>query len=223
MTIKEVYDFFDLIFGKERGEWLSPEEKDSYFHRAQMWLFNEMKSDYAVNQDYQDALKPFVVEMSFTTTVSSVISMPAPPAENPYEHFLSGRIQYYDNAALRTRYKGFKTLNEDELAERLDSQILAPTVTDPVGEQHEPRKVKLYPIGNVYAGYVKYLRTPKPPKMAYSGSGGNVTYVPGTSVQLEWNESSLTKIIMKALQFAGVPIDEQFLVQYTELKGQQNV
>ena len=222
MDLKEAHDFIRYILEKERGGWVAPEEIDENLHRAQWEKFNEDYGAYAFNQNAKDALSPFSTKMQFTSA-NGIVSFPTTVGTIPfYEHLLSMYVQYYDNIAQKIRYKSIKLLDEAQIAQRLDSQILAPLVTDPVGEQIGVGVFQLYPATNL-AGYAYYLRQPIKPQFVYTfgTDGREIIYNQSASTQMEWNLSSMNKILLKAIQLAGVNLNDEQIVQYTAAKDQQ--
>jgi hypothetical protein len=129
-------------------------------------------------------------------------------------------VTYFDGT--RTRYKPVKLLPEDQISERIGSQILAPTIYDPVGLELKPGSIQLYPLAAMI-GYVYYLRRPLAPVYAFTGSGRSITYNQSGSTQLEWSETSINKILIKTIQMAGVNLDDEMIMQYTELKNSQDI
>ena len=58
---------------------------------------------------------------------------------------------------------------------------------------------------------------------AYTQTGRAVVYNSATSVQLEWNESSINKILIKTVQMFGVNLSDEMIIQFTEQKQQQDM
>lgn len=221
MDLKVAHDFLRFFLNKEQGGWFSPEELDVLLHRAQMWLFNELSDAYAINQKLHDSLGIFRKKSTFTTASDGILNSPTTGADK-LQLFLAGYVQYFDNALSKTRQKSFRLLNEDEIADRLNSQILAPSATDPAAEQLEPGKIQLHPA-TVYAGYYFYLKVPQPPVFVYTLTGTTINYNQGSSTQMVWDEGSMLKILIKAAQLAGVNLSAEDIKQYTELKDTQRV
>lgn len=222
MDLQIAHNFIRYILQKERGGWAAPEEIDDVLDRAQWQKYNDDFSIYAVDQKAKDNLSVFSTKLIFSTS-NGIVSLPIVATVNPcYEHFLSMYVQYYDNIQQTTRYREVKFLSEDKIAERLDSQILTPTITDPVGEQKSPGVFQLYPATSL-SGYSYYLRRPVRPIFVYTISGRAITYNSGSSTQMEWNESSMDNILLRAIQLAGVNLTDEQLVQYTAGKLQQTI
>ena len=105
-----------------------------------------------------------------------------------YLNLLDLTIQY-TNQIGNTGYYSVKMTNEDELADRLNSQINPPIASAPVGVMLRRKFIQLYPINTAYNGFVNYMRRPKKPVYGYSVVGGrSIVYEPDNSVQLEWKE-----------------------------------
>lgn len=212
----------DLIFlaNKEQNYW-PHEDIDKVLHRAQWWLFNEYYEVYGKTQTLHDAMSPFKVAYTFTpdNTPGGLITL-----KPKYEHLLGFYVQYYDNDLQRVRYDQIDIVNEDELGYRLNSQLTPVEITSPiatiVSSDPDTAGLQLYPK-EPNTGNLTYLRQPARPVFAYSIDGRKVNYNKNNSTQLEWNESSINQIIIKALQFLGVNISATQLVQYTEMKDQQ--
>lgn len=225
MDLSEVHNFIRYILQKERGGWAAPEEIDDVLYRAGWMFFNKEFDVYANNQEAKDSLSVLSTKFQFISTVSGIVTLPTNSNVTPcYEHLLSMYVQYYDNIQQTVRYKPVKFLGEDAIAERLDSQILKPTITDPVGEQLQPGIFQLYPQTSL-AGNGYYLRQPAKPHFAYTlgADGRTIIYNQAGSTQLEWNSSSMNKVMMMAIELAGVNLDAEQLVQYSAAKNQQDI
>lgn len=220
MDLKIFHDTVRYFVNKEQGGWLAPEEIDNLTDRAQMMWFAQCLSIYGKNQKSTDPLNPFSTKLDFTTPSSGIIILPTDEDVNPcYQSLLSVSISYFDGT--RTRYKPVKMFLEDEIAERLGSQILAPTSTDPVGLE-SAGTIQLYPEVSL-TGFVYYLRRPVKPVFIYTQSGRAITYNQADSTQLEWTETSINKILMKTINMFGVNLSDELVLQYSELKNGQDI
>ena len=221
MDLKDFHDTVRYFLNKEQGGWIAPEEIDTLTERAQMWWFSECLPFYGKTQKSTDPLLPFLTKHPFTTTGSGIVTLPTDPAVNPcYLTLPTISIAYSDG--IKTRYKPIKIFPEDEIAERRDSQILEPTITDPIAQEVAPGTIQLYPEA-VMSGHCFYLRKPRKPKFDYTQPDREIIYNLAGSVQLEWSETSINKILVKTIQMCGVNINDQMLIQYTELKNSQDI
>jgi len=113
-------------------------------------------------------------------------------------------------------------VNEDERANRLNSQLSPVTITSPIGEQTAPRTFRLYPA-SAYNGNVTYLRRPVAPVFGYDTISGRViVYNASTSTQLEWRETEIDLIIIKCLRSIGVNIGSPEIQQWAQAQTQTN-
>lgn len=166
-------------------------------------------------------------QISFTPTVVSV----TPNYElgnvfiNKYND--DGQTNYLDlldvSIQVNGIYYGVKMVNEDELSNRLNSQIDPVNASNPVGEVLQLRKIQLYPKVNTYTGAVSYMRKPIKPVYGYTVTGGRtIVYDPATSTQLEWRESDVNMVLLKALSSIGINLSDAEVSQFAEVKSQQN-
>ena len=219
MTIKEVVDFLNFFINKSTGAWYTIPECLSVLDRGQLSLFEDLKPRASTSQNIKDALAPFRATYNFTptTTVSGYIVI---PSNSDYLNLLDVQISYA--ISNRTIYAGVAMVNEDERANRLNSQIDPVTVTSPIGEIVAPRYIRLYPTSG-YTGTVTYYRRPVKPVYAYTVISGRViVYDEANSTQLEWSETWINSLIAKSLATIGINLSDDQLTQYAQLKTQEN-
>ena len=138
-----------------------------------------------------------------------------------YLDLLDVTVKYTANS--RDTYYSVKMTNEDELADKLNSQINPPTVTAPVGIMYQRRSIQLFPSNTIYTGFVHYMRRPVKPVYGYSVVGGrSIVYDPASSVQLEWKDTDINFILLKALSSIGINLSDQEVSQFAEVKSQEN-
>ena len=120
-------------------------------------------------------------------------------------------------------YFSIKMTNEDELADKLNSQINPPIQSAPVGEYIGLGEIQLYPQINSYDGFVQYLRRPQMPIYGYDVVGGrSIVYNPSQSIQLEWRDNDVNAILLKALASEGINLSDQEVSQFAQIKSQEN-
>ena len=219
MNIKECVDFINFWIRKERGAFYTIEESVEVIDRGQIAYYNDIMPKYAVSQIIKDTLSPFKVKYNFTTTTTAngVITIP----NSAYLDLLDVEIQFTSDG--RNVYYPIKMINEDERGDRLNSQIDPPIITAPVGEIIGIRQIQLYPSVDLYTGTVSYMRRPIKPYYSYTVVGGRVIdYNPGTSIQLEWRDTDINAILLKALASIGINLSDQEVSQFAETKSQEN-
>lgn len=221
MSINEAFDFLNFWISKYTGSYYTVSELEQVIDRGQMSLYEDLQPKYATSQRIKDALAPFRATYNFTpsTTVSGYIVI---PSNSNYLNLLD--VQTTFQISNTTVYAPVTMVNEDERANRLNSQIDPVTVTSPIGEIIAPRFIRLYPTAaHGYTGTVTYFRRPVKPVFGYSIISGRViVYNEATSTQLEWSESWVNVVLMKALSSIGINLSSQEIQQYAELKTQSN-
>ena len=219
MNIKECVDFINFWIRKERGAFYTIEESVEVIDRGQIAYYNDIMPKYAVSQIIKDTLSPFKEKYNFTTTTTAngVITIP----NSAYLDLLDVEIQFTSSG--HNVYYPIKMINEDERGDRLNSQIDPPLITAPVGEIIGIRQIQLYPSVDLYTGTVSYMRRPIKPYYSYTVVGGRVIdYNPGTSIQLEWRDTDINAILLKALASIGINLSDQEVSQFAETKSQEN-
>lgn len=207
MTIKEIHDLLDFYLKKSQSGFLSLGEKDAVLHRAQIEYFDKIKPAFAANQQLSDALLPFKKEYAFTnsTSESGLISLPG-----DYQHLLSVETTVMDSG--HVIYPMVEILPEDKLGIRKSSQLIPVSAKYPIGSMKSGNKLQLYPELPA-AGMVYYLRKPVAPKYGFTTNGRAIVYDEASSVQMEWNEPSIEKIVMLAMQLLGLPLEDDRAIQ----------
>ena len=93
--------------------------------------------------------------------------------------------------------------------------------TAPVAIISEYGKLQVYPQES-FAGYAFYFKKPEAPAMSYTiADDRTFTYDLGGSTQLEWADTCIMQIVIKAVELLGVNIDSARLLQYTQYKDVQ--
>lgn len=216
MNISEAVDFILFWVNKKTGSWYTIDECVNVVDAGQMALYRDLKPKYASSQWVKDALSPFREVYNFTTQISGYIIVP----DTDYLDLLD--IQIYFQVSDRTVYAPVKLVNEDERADRLNSQLDPVTITSPIGEQTALRTFRLYPL-NTYNGNVTYLRRPVKPVYGYTTISQRViVYDPNTSTQLEWRETEIVPLLLKGLQSIGINLSDQEIQNYAQIKTQDN-
>ncbi len=220
MDLNEAFNFLNFWVNKKTGAWYSIDELAEIVDRGQISYYTDIKPQYATSTLIKETLAPFkdVYNFTPTNTISGYIVI---PSNLNYLDLLDVQITYTDNG--RTVYRGIKMVNEDERAVRLNSQTNPVNAENPIGEIVATRYIKIYPTSSGYTGSVTYLRRPIKPVYAYTVISGRViNYDAVNSVQLEWKETDINKILLKALQSIGINLSDQEIQQWSQIKTQEN-
>jgi len=216
MNVNEAFEYINFWYNKVTAAWFTVSELQALINRAQLAYYSDIKTKYATSQEVKDTLSPFREVYNFTTLVSGYVIIP----DTLYLDLLD--IQIYFQVSDRRIYYPVKLVNEDERANRLNSQIDPVTSTSPIGEQTAPRTFRLYPAA-AYNGNVTYLRQPADIVFGYSVVSGRViVYDPLTSVQFEWRSSDISAILLKALESIGINLSSQEISNFAQLKTESN-
>lgn len=216
MDLNDQINFLNFYIAKERGAYYTISELENLLDVAQMAVFEDLHRRYATSQNIKDALIPFKEVYNFTTLTSGYVIVP----NSDYLKFLD--LQIYFQISNRTIYYPVKLINEDERADRLNSQLDPVTITSPIGEQTGVKTFRLYPT-HAYNGNVTFLRRPVRPVYGYSVISGRViVYNPNTSTQLEWGQDWVGVILAKALLPLGINIKDADISGFAEAKSAAN-
>lgn len=219
MTLEEIYQFVDFWVNKVTGAFYTIPELTTVIDRGQMAYYSDNKPKYATSQLVKDILSPFKERWTFTPsdTISGVIVV---PSNLNYLDLLDVQIEY--GISGRTLYYGVPMVNEDERSFALNSQIDPVTVTSPIGEVLAPRYIRLYPSQG-YSGIITFLRRPKAPVYAYTVISGRViVFDEANSVNLEWRETEIIPVLLKALKHIGINLPDNAVDAFAEAKSQGN-
>ena len=228
MTIDKIHDVILFYINKAQQGFVTHEEIDNVLDRAQLATFQKYHANpriYGTPREkasfgwgdsirMDDSLAPFKAQYTFTTgdTPSGVITLP-----NNYMHMIAVSTTQYVSALGRNVTNAVQILNEEELVERLESQVLPVSLDEPICIMNSQRKIQLFPE-QPQSGKVYYFKRPAAPKFAYTQSGRTVTYDPNTSVQLEWNPADINNIIVEALAYYGLNLNSAEVMQFAQAK-----
>jgi len=216
LDLQDVVNEFNFYINKFTGSFYTIPEVMACLDRGQMGLYSDHKPKYATSQLSKEILSPFKETYNFTTQVSGYVIVP----DTTYLDLLD--LQIFFQISNREVPFAVPMVNEDVRADRLNSQEDPVTVTSPIGEQTAPKTFRLYPAGT-YNGTVTYLRRPVKPVFGYSVISGRViVYDPNTSTHLEWRDSEIPSIIIKAIKSAGWNLSAEDISAWADVQSQGN-
>ena len=207
-NISTVYDFMVFIVRKERNVFLTIQEAMNALDNGQLDAMSYWASIYGEDGVVHDAIAEFKRTSWFTTDTVGFFPLPSDYC----------RLLGFYTVAGSTTYKP-TYVNEDELADALNSQ-LRPVATTTPKWRDDNGGIQLYPQVIQY-GTLMYLRRPAIPVYAYTESGRTITYDSANSVQLEWNELYWNNIIARALVYVGINMNENTVTQFAAAYNQE--
>lgn len=221
MSIKDFHDLFRFIINREIGGWVSPSRIDTLSDMAQMDLFDRLSPRYMESQEVADALSPFLVSLKdYVTDGSGVLTLDA-----DYERLLGMGVKLYKSDIKEDRTDAVDVLTPTEVSERLNSHIMPATLDNPVCTQAGRIMFKFVPAGS-YRVTATFLRRPVRPKFDYTTDPNNprvMNYNKAGSIDLEWRDPEVMKVMVRAMQMAGVNINDQMVIQYSTMKEREEV
>lgn len=204
MRIDKIHNRMDLIIDKAGSDYFSPGEKDDALDMASVQMFNRYLEKYGVDMDSREALKPFRVKVPYETDAEGKFSIA------DCARLFSANVMLMNGTVAKP--VGLQIVREDEIDGRRQSQLKPITVEYPVLEILNETEYQIEP-NRICGGEVVYLKRPTKPKFGYTEVDGEPVYNDGTSVQLEWNDKYVDRIIFAAVAILGVPITNEWLVQ----------
>lgn len=226
MSIKDLHEWIRYMM--RHSGYVSHEKIDEALHRGSMDLFIDL---YGNDKSYQAGrpvpptvygetifihagLEPFKDKHPFTTTTSpgGLISMP-----DDCEIPLALHTFTFSEKLQKDVSRRVELLNEEEVIDRLDSQLAPISLYNPVALISDTNKIQLYPE-QPQKGIVYYLRTPKKPKFAYTVVGRSEVFDEENSQDLEWKEIFINRVVNKALAYLGLRLSDGEISQFAELK-----
>lgn len=228
MNINDIHNVVLFYLNKDQQGFVTHEEIDETLDRAQLTLFNQYHANpklparaqaelYGESQRIDDALSPFKEKYTFNggLTPSGVITLPA-----DYMHLSALYTTTYNSQLGRNIYSAVQVLSEDELIERLESQVIPVSSEDPVAIMNSFNRIQLFPEVPS-TGAVYYFKRPPVPKFAYTQVGRAITYDSANSVQLLWRDSDIPNLIVISLSYFGLNLSSEMIMQFANIKDQQ--
>lgn len=214
-NINDIYNLMVYIVRKERGNFPTVAEAMAALHAGQLSVYEKYFALYGANQTIHDAITLFKTTYPFTTDATGKATFPS-----DYLHTL---ITYTTSGS--TMYK-IKMVQEDELADAVNSALRPISVTKPLGRDIAivtnlspyiiATGLQLYPQV-AQTGILIYMRQPAYPVLGYTQVGRTITYNPFSSTQLEFTDIYIDEIIGAALGYLGINMGEVEIAQF----GQQ--
>lgn len=189
---------------KYRAAYKTPEEIDNALYRGLIDFYNGLFKSQQNSQQVSRYLKEQTCNVTSTNVFALNSDFNRPVTINST---VSGQI-----------YEG-EILAENEWLDRKNSFILAPTLQQPIA-RIVGTNIEFYPAD---AGNYKlvYYRSPVQPKYNYTVAvnGRDITYNPSGSVDVDVNPSALNDVIVRALGYLGVSLNDQGLIVERQLNG----
>lgn len=216
MTLHEILHSIQLITSAlKEVKTMTIEEYNLFLERANMDLFDQiygfikLPGGNEASQRVKDSLAPFRTDATINLTVGSG-SLPA-------NYFHATGCLYNDG----TKNREVDIVTDQEWVYRQSDSLSNPTVKYPIART-KTGNILVNPtsIASVTLYYYKY---PTTPVYAQQESNGIMVYDAGSSTELEWEEDRHDDIIRLICGYLGLSVGRPDIVQYTEMKQQQEI
>ncbi len=224
MNINTLFQLVLTAINKNQGVWAIP-RFNSAVESASLEYFLD-----CIGQSQQSKNGQQVNDMVFQSNerISNNLRLLIPPplilqvnaqgqATRPTDFVYTSSIRFFQGQ----RQVEVKFVRDNNLAERLDSELLQPD--------------KNYPIYCIYDGFFQfypkdlirvsltYLRKPVTPVWNFTLVNNRPVYDPITSVDPEFPDECLNELAMRVCSLMGLNIREQQIIQYAEQQKSQGV
>lgn len=189
---------------KYRAAYKTPEEIDNALYRGLIDFYNSLFKSKQNSQQVSRYLTEQVCNITSTNVfaLNSNFNRPVRITSTVGSNVYEGEI-----------------LAENEWLDRRNSFILAPTLQQPIA-RIIGTNIEFYPSDSGNYRLV-YYRSPLQPKFNYTVAvnGRDVVYNPTGSVNVDVNPSALNDVIVRALGYLGVSLNDQGLIVERQLNG----
>ena len=209
IAIKDAHDFIRSIIKKNKGGFVSPGDIDIAINRGVSdWMNAALYKFQRTGKFEYDHLlvKKKIFTVSSTTSVQSIAQ----------DDYVQGLTIFIKDGTAST--KEGTIYDWDRFLEIKNSAILAPNTLYPaatifVQEESSANVPKIefapVPLGSATYDYtLVYMRRPKKAVYAFTTSGGNFTYNPTGSVDIDIDERYFSDIATRALMYLGISLKD---------------
>jgi len=225
MDLLEIHNRIRLTFNKDMTGYLLPAEIDRALDRAQLQEFRHLYGDdrrlpdmpvaYGITYKVHTDLLPFKRAILYNSQEYN-------PQSNLYGTAPDGVLVFPQDLAFLVSIttsagQSVKIISEDEIGIRLSSSLRPPTIARPVAVIGGPassnafittgQRAQFFPE-TAHEGRLYYLKTPAVPNLVGTVQGRQFVYDTVNSTQMEWNATSLDRIIERAIAILGENMQE---------------
>lgn len=232
MGIDQVHDIILQFLAKEKNGEATHEEIDRFLNRASYAHFNDLYNNpqrwrvdrqigqiyYGGSQRINDALAPFKKLQSFVAgdNPGGLLTL-----NTNFLHLVSLAATVYNNTLSRNVYYPIQVVNEEELIDRLESQVSPVGATNPIAIMNDRQdgvfQIQMFPE-QAHTGRLYYFSKPVECEFVYTQSGRVITFDEDNSVDLEWNDLETYNIITLALSYFSIPLASADVANWAEAK-----
>jgi hypothetical protein len=220
VNINDCFKILAYLVDKYQGTDISPEEFNRIFPMAERSYFDMLSGGV---EDFQPGRPVSTIGLGMGNNVNeplaafmqtSTLTISSGSASVPANLFKSVSMRTSANIDIIR-------VDHAKLGNKINSSIDAPTLSKPcyneIGSTY-----RFYPTSLTTAN-LTFIRLPIEPVWGYTIVSGRPVYNPSTSIQSEFGDADLNKIIMRAVGLVGISINDQLIIQaanQVKLKGE---
>lgn len=238
-SINDAKKLLEIISNKEQNGQLSIDRFNQVAPAASYWFFNDCygqpvlsKNGLQTNDMFWQSNKKISDNLRHLITLVDLAVNSKGRSNRPtnFLHTSSIRFAYKVKISDSTQSQKAKftttevqvtEVQDGEIAERLSSPLIPPTLQYPICCIYE-NYLQLYPQ-NVGMLKFTYLRKPNIPVWGYTLTNGRPVYNSSASVDFDFPDECLNELVMRMTSLLGINISNQLLLQYSQSMKQQGV
>lgn len=213
--IKQASEYF---LNKEQAYgYLDNNEYDAILKVSQLDEINYQRNAYETGSIKKDNLLP--LKSTYTSPLDTNGRLYFP---DDYLFFSSLRSTTFYKDAFgnnKANISNVDILKDNEVANRLDSQINPPSSDSPVAELYSTY-IQLYP-SNINSVNLVYIKKPADPVWNFSINDNEQVYNPTGSVNIELPFQLVPNLIRRVCSYFGISVRQEDIVGYMEGKQQK--
>jgi len=190
---------------------------NSVFSLVQLNIVRELRKQYEKNIIIADNIADLKVLKKFQLDSQGRITKP-----DDYLFFSANRVKvwYKDSQGnQKVALSPVKLLRDDELADRLGSQLNPVNINYPVCVDYGSY-IQFYPTKASHIE-MSYIKNPDAPVWAFTEVNGRPVYNESNSTDFSLPPDMEGTVVYKCLEHLGINVKEQFTVQAGQIKAQQ--
>jgi len=203
LNVNKVFRFVQFVANKEHRGWISPSDFNLAAEIAQLTLYSEKESEYMQTKKVGAEMRPFVKKTSSDAFTTGTKAFPS-----NYRHL----IRAYNAIT----YKPLKEVNPAELADIMDSSIVAPTASYPIIVERSD-SFYVYPTDYSSDVIIEYLESPTEPVWGYTITSNRPVYASGSSTDFGFGDGSFLEISSRILEHVGINLGNTEISQYMNI------
>lgn len=218
MDLLEIHKRIRLALNKDDVGYLTTQEIDRALDRAQLQEFRHLYGDdrklpdsplaYGMTLKIHSDLLPFKNVVEYNQQEYDPIANPF--GTRPHGIMVFPPDYLYMVSLVTNQNVSVKIVSEDEIGIRLSSIIRRPTYFRPIAVigASSGSRAQIFPDNNAYALKMYYLQRPAAPNFVGVVIGRVLQYDAANSTQMQWNDTSIDRIIERAIAILGENMQE---------------